>query len=182
MMTRTIKLALLGALLLALGAAQALAQGIPIIYCAEQAPETPRCEGTDATESLVGQQTVDVIMAFDGDDIVNAERGADRAFGGDGVDNVNGGRGDDELSGGAGLDTLSDGIMENGKLSTGDIDELRGNGGNDIFDTRDDDFLDTVECGKGDEDVAFVDGRPGSARSDAVADSCEFVNEPPSGS
>ncbi len=128
MTTRTIKLALVGALLLALGAAQALAQGIPIIYCADQAPETPRCHGTNATESLVGQQTIDVIRAFEGDDIINAERGADRAFGGDGVDNVNGGRGDDELSGGAGLDTLSDGVMENGELSTGDTDELRGNG------------------------------------------------------
>ena len=182
MTTRTIKLALAGALLLTLGAAQALAQGIPIINCAEQDPETPRCDGTNATESLVGQQTVDVIRAFDGDDIINAERGADRAFGGAGVDNVNGGKGDDELSGGAGLDTLSDGIMENGKLSTGDTDLLSGNRGNDIFDTRDDDFLDTVRCGKGEEDVAFVDGSPRSARSDAVADSCEFVNEPPTGS
>lgn len=41
MTTRTIKLALVGTLLLALGAAQALAQGIPIIYCSEQAPATP---------------------------------------------------------------------------------------------------------------------------------------------
>ncbi len=181
MMILAATLALVGALILALGATRAGAQGIPIIYCAEQAPETPRCDGTDATESLVGQDTVDVIRAFSGDDIINAERGADRAFGGTGADNINGERGDDELSGGGGQDTVSDGIMENGKLSTGDTDVLRGNGGDDIFDARDDDFLDTVQCGEGDEDVAFVDGRPSSARSDAVADSCEFVNEPPSG-
>ncbi len=63
---------LVGALLLALGATQAMAQGIPILYCAEQDPETPRCDGTDATESLVGQDTRDVIRAFAGDDIINA--------------------------------------------------------------------------------------------------------------
>ena len=173
--------AVVGALLFAVSAAQALAQGITIIYCAEQNPETPRCDGTDAAESLVGQQTTDVIRAFAGDDIINAERGADRALGGTGADNVNGGRGDDELSGGAGPDTVSDGIMENGKLSTGDTDVLRGNAGDDIFDARDDDFLDAVECGRGKEDVAFVDGNPSSARSDSVAGSCEFVNEPPPG-
>ena len=177
----TILAAVVGALLFTVGAAQALAQGIPIIYCAEQNPMTPRCDGTDAAESLVGQASTDVIRAFAGDDIINAERGADRALGGTGVDNVNGGRGDDELSGGAGLDTVSDGIMENGKLSTGDTDVLRGNGGNDVLDATDDDFLDTVDCGRGEEDVAYVDGNPRSARSDSVAGSCEFVNEPPPG-
>ena len=169
-------------MLIALGASQVAAQGIPLIYCAEQDPETPRCDGTHATESLVGMDTEDVIRAFAGDDITNAERGADDAFGGRGVDNVNGGRGDDELSGGGGPDTVSDGIMENGKFSTGDADVLRGDGGDDFLDTQDDDFLDTVECGGGDGYVAYVDGNPRSARSDAVADSCEFVNEPPAGS
>ncbi len=175
-------LALLGVLLLGLGAAgQAGAQGIPIIYCAEQNPQTPRCDGTAATESLVGMDTRDVIRAFAGDDIINAERGHDDAFGGPGVDNVNGGYGNDELSGGRGLDTVSDGIMENGEFSTGDIDVLRGNRGDDILNSQDDDFLDIVKCGRGDEDVAFFDGNPRSSRSDAVADSCEFHNELPAG-
>ena len=76
---------LVGALMLALGATQAMAQGIPILYCSEQDPETARCDGTDATESLVGQDTRDVIRAFAGDDIINAERGRDDAFGGPGA-------------------------------------------------------------------------------------------------
>ncbi len=170
---------LVGALLLALGAAQAIAQGIPILYCAKQDPETPRCDGTDRTESLVGQDTRDVIRAFAGDDIINAERGRDEAFGGPGEDGINGQRGDDELSGGGGQDTVSDGVMENGELSTGDADVLRGNGGNDIFDARDDDFLDTVECGPGRKDVALFDAKRRPGHSDTVADDCEFRNEPP---
>ena len=175
----TIKVALVGALLLVLGAAQAVAQGIPIIYCAEQDPQTPRCDGTDATESLVGMDTRDVIRAFAGDDIINAERGHDRAFGGPGVDNLNGDYGNDELSGGRGMDTVSDGVMENGELSTGDIDVLRGNGGNDILDTQDEDFLDTINCGTGHKDRAFFDENPRTGQSDAVANSCEFRNEFP---
>jgi hypothetical protein len=177
----TTEVALVGALLLALGAAQAAAQGIPIILCAEQNPQTPRCDGTPQTESLVGMDTRDVIRAFAGDDLINAERGNDDAFGGPGVDNINGKRGDDELSGGRGSDTVSDGVMENGKLSTGDVDALHGNRGNDILDTEDDDFRDTLKCGLGPGDRAFFDVDPQSGRSDAVADSCEFRNEFPGG-
>lgn len=182
MRKRTLKVTLVGALLLlALGTAQAAAQGIPIIFCAEQDPETPRCNGTHRTESLVGMDTRDVIRAFAGDDIINAEGGDDEAFGGPGVDNINGKYGDDELSGGRGQDTVSDGIMENGELSSGDIDVVWGNRGNDILDTRDDDFLDTIKCGQGQRDRAFFDGNLQSGRSDAVADSCEFLNEFPGG-
>ena len=111
---RTMTVALVGALLLALGAAQAMAQGIPIIFCAQQEPQTPECVGTDSFESLVGQDTRDVIRAFAGNDIVNAQGGNDDAFGGPGVDNINGKFGNDALSGGSGLDTVSDGVMENG--------------------------------------------------------------------
>ena len=171
--------ALVGALLLTLGATRAMAQGIPIIYCANQDPETPRCDGTDATESLVGQGTRDVIRAFDGDDIINAERGRDEAFGGPGVDNINGQLGDDELSGGGGQDTVSDGVMENGQLSTGDTDVLRGNRGNDILNARDEDFLDTLNCGPGARDTAFFDVNRRTGQSDTVADNCEFRNELP---
>jgi Ca2+-binding RTX toxin-like protein len=178
---RVTMMLLAGALLLALGAVQATAQGITIIYCAEQDPQTPRCDGTDRTESLVGQDTRDVIRAFAGDDIINAERGGDEAFGGPGVDNINGKRGDDELSGGRGQDTVSDGVMEDGRLSTGDEDVLRGNRGYDIFDARDDDFLDTIKCGPGQRDTAFFDVDRKTDQSDAVADDCEFLNEIPGG-
>ena len=171
---------LVGALLLALGATQAMAQGIPILYCSEQDPETARCDGTDATESLVGQDTRDVIRAFAGDDIINAERGRDEAFGGPGEDNINGQQGDDELSGGRGPDTVSDGVMENGQLSTGDTDVLLGNSGNDIgLNARDDDFLDTIDCGPGARDAAFFDVNRRTGQSDTVADNCEFRNEIP---
>jgi Ca2+-binding RTX toxin-like protein len=178
---RMMTVALVGALLLALGAAQAMAQGIPIIFCADQEPQTPECEGTDGFESLVGQDTRDVIKAFAGDDIINAEGGNDNAFGGPGVDNINGKFGNDELSGGSGLDTVSDGVMESGELSTGDVDALRGNSGNDILDTEDDDFLDTINCGKGRKDRAFFDVNPQTGQSDAVAGNCEFRNEFPGG-
>jgi Ca2+-binding RTX toxin-like protein len=175
----TILILLAATLMLTLGAVQAMAQGIPIIFCAQQDPETPRCVGTDQTESLVGQDTRDVNRAFAGDDIINAERGSDEAFGGPGVDNINGKQGNDELSGGRGLDTVSDGVMENGQLSTGDTDVLRGNRGNDIFDARDDDFLDTINCGPGRRDTAFFDVSQNTDQSDAVADNCEFLNEIP---
>lgn len=179
MRKQAIMVVLVGTLILTLGAVQAMAQGIPIIFCAEQDPQTPRCDGTDQTESLVGQDTRDVIRAFAGDDIINAERGRDEAFGGPGVDNINGKQGNDELSGGRGQDTVSDGVMENGQLSTDDIDVLRGNRGNDILRTRDDDFLDTINCGPGRRDTAFFDVSQNTDQSDAVADNCEFLNEIP---
>jgi Ca2+-binding RTX toxin-like protein len=180
-MKRATKVVAAAVLLLTLGAVQAAAQGLPIIFCAEQAPETPECNGTDQPESLVGQDTRDVIRAFAGGDIVNAEDGDDDAFGGQGVDNMTGGFGDDELFGGRGTDTLNDGLMPTGGLSTGDTDELRGGRGNDILTTEDDDFSDTIECGGGDKDVAFFDENQQTGSSDAVSDDCEFRNEPPPG-
>ena len=167
------------ALLVALGATRATAQGIPIIFCAEQEPETPECRGTDSFESLVGQDTRDVIRAFAGDDIVNAEAGKDDAFGGPGVDNMTGSFGDDRLFGGRGMDTLNDGLTPGGEVSTNDVDELSGNRGNDILRAEDDDFRDTIECGMGDEDFAFFDVNRRTGRSDKVGDDCEFQIEFP---
>jgi RTX calcium-binding nonapeptide repeat (4 copies) len=180
-MKRATKVVAAAVLLLTLSAANAAAQGLPIIFCAEQEPETPRCVGTDQAESLVGQDTMDVIRAFAGGDIVNAEDGDDDAFGGSGVDNMTGGFGDDELSGGKGTDTLNDGLTQTGELTKGDTDELRGNGGDDILRAEDNDFRDTIQCGGGDEDAAFFDENPQTGRSDAVSDDCEFRNEPPPG-
>ncbi len=74
-MRKTTTILVLVALLVALGAAQATAQGIPIIFCGEQDPETPECFGTYSFEFLVGQQTGDVIFALSGDDILSAEDG-----------------------------------------------------------------------------------------------------------
>ena len=170
-----------GLLLAAFGIAEAGAQGIQILYCADQNPQTPLCEGTKETESLVGTDKRDVIRAFGGDDIINAERGADEAYGGSGVDNINGAYGNDELFGGGNQDEISDGVMENGELSTGDTDTLSGNAGNDILGSKDDDFLDTLRCGDGAQDVVFFDVRPRKGLSDAVAANCEYRNELPPG-
>jgi Ca2+-binding RTX toxin-like protein len=178
-MRRTTTLVALVTLLVALGAARGVAQGIPIVFCAEQEPETPECRGTDSFESLVGQETRDVIRALAGDDIVNAEAGDDEAFGGFGVDNMTGSFGNERLFGGRGPDTLNDGLTPSGEVSTGDVDELFGNRGNDVLRAEDDDFRDTVECGRGAEDFAFFDENGRTGKSDAVGDDCEFQNEFP---
>ena len=171
--------AVAGLLLAGFGAAEAGAQGITILYCSDQNPETPLCEGTSETESLVGTDRRDVIRAFSGDDIINAERGADEAYGGSGVDNINGKHGNDELYGGTGQDEISDGVMENGELSTGDTDTLSGNAGNDILNSEDGDYLDTVRCGDGKYDVVFFDVA-GKGQGDTIAANCEYRNELPS--
>ena len=108
-----------------------------------------------------------------GSDIISGGQGADRANGGYGMDNISGDEGgdnlngahaDDELTGGAGSDTIN------------------GGPGNDtVF--ADDGELDSISCGLGEGDVAFVDEADIDAEGTNMQDfirltSCETINEP----
>lgn len=79
-------------------------------------------DGSNYNDRLWGDEQVNLIDAFDGDDIVDARGGDDvirgnlgndTLLGGDGNDYLDGGAGDDELDGGAGDDTLDGGAGHN---------------------------------------------------------------------
>lgn len=89
--------------------------------------------GTDAGETLMGQQGRDIIHAGLGDDVVDGGAGDDQLFGEGSKDRLFGGAGDDLLDGGLGDDVL-DGGAGNDQLFGGDgLDVLTGGLGDDLL-------------------------------------------------
>ncbi|MBU6238534.1 MAG: cadherin domain-containing protein [Planctomycetes bacterium] len=80
--------------------------------------------GTDGPETLIGDVSNEICLAFGSNDTVNASDGIDIVFGGDGNDTLNGQNGDDALLGGNGDDILNGGSGN---------DSLMGGAGNDTF-------------------------------------------------
>jgi Ca2+-binding RTX toxin-like protein len=121
--------------------------------------------GSPGTDIFFGKGGNDVLYGLAGNDCLYGQRGNDRLSGGSGNDRLYGGRGSDRLRGGPGADRLSD---AHGR------DRFFGGSGNDRIDARDRTRADrrrrdTVSCGAGRRDRAFVD------RVDRVDRTCERV-------
>jgi len=65
--------------------------------------------GTNSAETVSGDTSNELILAFDLNDTVNASSGDDIVFGGNGNDSLNGQNGNDALLGGSGNDSLNGG-------------------------------------------------------------------------
>lgn len=117
-------------------------------------------KGSDADDTLYGNQDEDTLRGEDGNDFLQGGRGDDRILGRDDRDILGGNRGNDELEGGNGRDTLRGGQGDDtlrgddgDDLLVGDLgtDDLYGGDGDDIFTfRRDDDVTDVLDA-----DVAF---------------------------
>lgn len=164
-MSKTMKVVLVGALLLALFAGTAAAQIVAqdVVTCSKGGPE--RCNGSSGNDRITGSSRADKIYAFAGSDLVDARGGQDVVLGGADNDDPNAGGG---LEGGAGNDTVrgqkgNDTVQDEPR---GDVDRLFGNEGNDFVDGLDGDQRDVLDCGSG-RDVYQAD------RRDEVRRNCE---------
>jgi hypothetical protein len=115
------------------------------------------CPGTNNDDEITGDGSGQTFRLMEGDDFGSGKGGADALYG-DG--------GDDELRGGRGADELRD------RGDQGDEDELRGGRGADVLRADDGDSNDFGTCGRGDDDVLYVDSR--SERN--AFSNCEDVN------
>lgn len=114
-------------------------------------------DGNDTIDSGAGNDEVhggrgdDDLYGNDGDDTLFGHVGDDIISGGAGRDDLNGGDGNDQLDGGDGDDTLL-GSLGNDRLTGGNgADALFGGSGGDVLDGRDDDTLDYLNGGAGDD-------------------------------
>jgi hypothetical protein len=104
------------------------------------APCANRIVGTAADDSLRGTHGGDRIRGFAGDDGLTGRRGADCLHGGGGHDALTGDRGDDKLVGGKGRNGY--------RAGRGDDRLFAENGRKEL-----------VDCGRGENDRAVVDGK-----------------------
>lgn len=133
-------------------------------------------DGSNYGDVLRGDAGNDIIYGFGGDDRISGGDGNDTLVGGDGADRLDGGVGDDTLAGGAGADTLIGGngvdtadfgytsggvnitlrhvVQADGSRLTG-IENLVGNGGNDVLEGDDGD---NVIDGSGGNDLLIGGG------------------------
>lgn len=132
--------------------------------------------GDGGNDSVDGSEDDDVVTGGAGDDTLTGGLGADTLWGQAGLDTGNGGDGNDKIDGGTDADVLHGNVgvdQVNGAGGDDDLygdedgDVLRGGSGNDehfggtgddtIFDQDGAGFADTVTCGDGAGDAAFVD-------------------------
>ena len=131
----------------------------------ESGAEGTFCLGQQATilarsnqGNIKGTSAPDVIVAWDGDQVINGRGGNDRICSGAGDDRVMGGSGSDRIEAGAGADHLEGGNGSDVLFTGAGIDLVRGNRGNDRI-VAGDGKRDFADGGLGDD---FVSGGPGS--------------------
>lgn len=83
-------------------------------------------EGTDAADTLVGEDRGDRILGYEGDDLLQGLGGRDRLHGNEGNDTLIGGTGRDRIFGGFGQDEVNGGRGNDLLLGHFDDDILRG--------------------------------------------------------
>ncbi len=152
----------------ALMAALMLVMVSSVAYAAfvDCSPNNDTCTGTDQDDLIVGTDDPDLIYALGGGDVIRALEGQDTVFGNTGDDYIHGGLGSDTLRGNKGNDYIQDSTRGN------DVDRLFGGRHNDRLYSRDEDNLDTINCGLG-FDRAF-----GYDAGDRIAENCENITQP----
>lgn len=183
-MSRMMKMLLTGALLLALTAGAAVAQGaLATVDCTETTgPQKVKCIGSNGNDDITGTSEEgngfrDVILALRGQDFADAGEGNDEVHGQGGndcgifeadredpffdedenVDDCPEGVGG--LIGGTGDDLVAGGIGDDDLDDSDggeDKDTLKGGDGDDVLDAQDGDTLDILDCGRN-RDIAFFD-------------------------
>jgi Ca2+-binding RTX toxin-like protein len=129
-----------------------------------------RINGTNGPDTIIGTGAADLIHSFAGADTVDAEGGNDRIRGGSGPDRLLGGGGDDFIRGNAGNDLVQGGDGNDVLYVGRGLDQELGGPGNDrLHALANDNRVDTVDCGDG-NDVAFE-----NAKERDVFVNCETV-------
>src|SRR3712207_5664373 len=149
-MNRTVKLILMGALMLlmlALAAGAALA-GPPLI-CPSGGG---LCVGTPEADTITGSGNVDQIFALEGNDFVDGWGGNDLIYGNEDADTLRGAEQSDVVHGNLGDDSIEADIND----TAGSKDESFGGAGNDMIHAQDGN-VDSIDCGAGLLDQAFTD-------------------------
>ena len=154
------------------GVTMALAALAPVSAIAADHP-------SNRADNIVGTQGDDVIDSKGGRDIMHGRRGndtlsggakGDTLFGDSGNDTLNGNTGDDRLYGGNGDDTLNGGDGDDRLTGGKGVDTLNGGPGDDVIRSHSDKAIDTIDCGDGTADVAYVDP------TDVIVGGCETVH------
>jgi len=169
-MSRTVKLVLMAALMLALAASAALTQLAAGAVLAQAAPIIcpsggGLCVGTPQADTITGSGNVDQIFAVEGNDFVDGWGGNDLIYGNENADTLRGAEQSDVLYGNTGNDSIQADIND----TPGSKDQSFGGAGNDTIHAEDGNF-DSIDCGAGLLDQAFRD--PG----DTVT-GCELVSD-----
>jgi hypothetical protein len=112
--------------------------------------------GLHNSDALRGGRLGDRILGRQGSDRLDGRSGDDCLVGGAGDDRLRGAAGDDSLSGGAGRDVLRGGAGTDRLNGGRHRDLLAGGAGNDRIRATDG-VRETVDCGPGRRDVAWVD-------------------------
>lgn len=131
------------------------------------------CNGTAKSDTMRGSRADDRMSGRGNRDVMKGNMGSDKMSGGQGADRMSGGYVMDKLDGGTGNDFL------NGGHANGTIN---GGPGNDTVFAADGE-LDSISCGLGEDDVAFVDQADLDAEGTNMQDfirltSCETIHEP----
>jgi len=108
--------------------------------------------GRAGYQDINGFGGADTIYGGDGRDNLTGDRGDDTVYGEGGNDDIVGDGGDDTLFGGDGDDTITANLCLDGNgPCADDADELFGEAGADVLDTRDQDALDSADGGEGND-------------------------------
>jgi len=136
-MRRVVIIAVVAALMLAMTAGLAWAQGIV---------------GTPNADTLFGSADPDQILALEGDDFVDGFPGDDKIVGNENKDNLLGAEDSDDVNGGDGNDTVDLVSFD----TPGSVDSGKGGDGNDTVQAVDGN-KDIINCGLGKKDKVFFD-------------------------
>lgn len=145
--------------------------------------------GGQGNDSVYGEGDKDILSGGVGDDFVSGGEdndlvfgagGNDSVYGDRGNDNISGGSGDDSVYGGEGADTLNGvGTFFSPLPGLGEIDELTGNEGNDVFELGQISSTGTQDIFYNDGDVATAGTNDYALISDfgTVEDKIKLVGE-----
>ena len=192
----------------AMGAAMLVVSGFAYalsVQCdgtGDKNPDPGECRGTDQNDVITGTALRDQILALGGLDVVNARSGEDSVDGGRGRDDISGGLGGDGLQGGAGPDDIQGGRGTTDASSaphgfscnindpdtgihgsTGGIQVLLGNNGNDDLDGGiDNDYLSGAAgrndlSGNGGDDCLNLSGDENERASAGDGDDLIFADD-----
>jgi len=145
------------------------------------------CSG-DGDDFVSGNRGIDTIEGQDGNDWIDAGYSSDQAFGDAGEDTVIGGRGSDVVNGGADNDVIFGGILQGVPLEEDELLDLASGasladvlGTQDLeIDLREDDRMDTLRGGQGDDQIFVGNGdmATGGGNADTFHLMFDDVNEP----
>ena len=141
-------------------------RGRAAVLVAAMLVELVAASGAALAEGIVGSNGADRLVGTDGRDAISGAGGNDQIYGKGAVDRLFGDSGNDNVFGGKGGDALQSGLGQ---------DDLFGQEGNDFVNAIDGQANDSVNCGRGADDVGGVDFL---ARGGDISENCEALYVP----